>query len=84
MDYTRDESAIFTESKGQRQVNTAVTLTIINWYRLHYYEAQIMLRLSKLTEVVDPCSQPGINFQGTPYYIIKVRPTIMKVKADFQ
>ena len=28
MDYTRDESAIFTESRGQRQVNTAVTLTI--------------------------------------------------------
>ena len=62
MDYARDESAIFTESKGQRQVNTAVTLTIINWYRLHYYEAQIMLRLSKLTEVVDPCSQPRDQF----------------------
>ena len=39
MDYTRDESAIFTESKGQRQVKTAVTLIIINWCRLHYYEA---------------------------------------------
>ena len=30
MDYTRDESAIFTESKGQRHVKTAVTPTMIN------------------------------------------------------
>ena len=62
MDYTRDESAIFTESKGQRQVKTAVTLTIKNWCRLHYYEAKLTLRPLKLTEVVDPCSQPWDQF----------------------
>ena len=30
MDYTRDESAIFTESKGQRLEKTEVTLTVID------------------------------------------------------